>query len=194
MSDAGHRVFVAVPLDAALGRAVEEVERKLEAAGATLRWIAVGNLHFTLRFLGQISAAELVRVRRAAREAAQDTASFRIHLAGVGAFPSARRPQVLWVGVREGAEQLRHLARRLDDSLARERFPKEPRAFQPHLTLARLKDSRQATSLEPSVASLAGIEVGGQSVGSIVVMESHLRPSGALYVPVEEVPLSTYEK
>lgn len=194
MTDAGHRIFIAVPLDAALGRAVEEVERKLETAGAALRWIAAKNLHFTLRFLGMISAAELLRVRRAAHEAVLDTAPFAIRLAGVGAFPSARRPQVVWVGVTEGEEQLRHLARRLDDTLARERFPKEPREFHPHLTLARVKDPHRATSVEPAIASLAGVEVGRQQVESIVVMESHLRPAGALYAPVEEVPLSTHEK
>jgi 2'-5' RNA ligase len=194
MTDAGHRIFIAVPLDAALRRAVEAVERQMEAAGARLRWITSENLHFTLRFLGHISEAELVRARRAAREAVEGTGPFRIRLAGVGAFPSARRPQVVWVGVTEGEEQLRDLARRLDDMLARERFPKEPRVFQAHLTLARIRDSRPAMSLEAVIASLAGVEVGGQAVESITVMESRLRPSGALYIPVEEVPLSSHEK
>lgn len=194
MRDAGHRIFIAVPLDAALRGAVEDVERKLETAGAALRWIAAENLHFTLRFLGQISAAELLRVRRAVRAAVLDTERFEIRLAGVGAFPSPRRPQVVWVGITEGEEQLGQLARRLDDALAKERFPKEPRAYHPHLTLARVKDPQRAGSVEPAIASLTGVEVGKQGVASIVVMESRLRPSGALYVPVEEVPLSTHEK
>jgi 2'-5' RNA ligase len=194
MTDGGHRIFIAVPLEAALRSAIEAVERRMEAAGAMLRWITPENLHFTLRFLGHISEAELLRARRAAREAVQGTAPFQIRLAGLGAFPSARRPQVVWVGVSEGEEQLRNLSRRLDDALARERFAKDPRAFQPHLTLARVRDSRRASPLEAAIASLTGVEVGGQSIESIVVMESRLRPSGALYIPVEEVPLSTHEK
>jgi len=194
MTDGGHRIFIAVPLGAALRGAVRTLEQRLEAAGVALKWIEPQNLHFTLRFLGQISPAQLARVRRATREGVREAEAFRISLAGIGAFPSARRPQVVWVGVAAGVEQLRDLARRLDDSLARERFPKEPRPFQPHLTLARIREPGRATSLEASIAPLAGVEVGEQDIRWVTVMESHLRPSGALYVPVEEVRLSTHEK
>ena len=194
MTDAGHRIFIAVPLDPALRNAVGALERQLEAVGVALRWIKPENLHFTLRFLGQISPAQLSRARRAARETAEGTETFRIRLAGLGVFPSVRRPQVVWAGVTEGEERLRDLARRLDDTLARQRFPKEPRSFQAHLTLARIKGPGQLPSLEAAMASLEGVEVGEQAVSSLVVMESLLRPSGALYVPVEEVPLSPHEK
>jgi len=194
MSDAGHRVFIAVPLEPALRDAVAAVERRLEAAGVALKWINPENLHFTLRFLGHISPAQLTRARRAARDAAEDTEGFRIRLAGLGAFPSVRRPQVVWIGVSEGEQELKDLARRLDDSLAKQRFPKEPRSFHPHLTLARIRDPGRAPALEAAMASLEGVDIAEQGVASLLVMESHLRPSGALYVPVEEVPLSTHEK
>jgi len=194
MNDAGHRIFIAVPLDPVLRSAVAALERQLEGAGIVLRWIKPENLHFTLRFLGQISPAQLSRARRAAREAVESTGEFRIRLAGLGAFPSTRRPQVVWVGVREGAEQLKDLAERLDDALARQRFPKEPRSFQAHLTIARIKEPGRSASLEAAMASLVGVDVGEQAVTSVIVMESHLRPSGALHVPVEEVPLPTHEK
>lgn len=194
MNDAGHRIFIAVPLAPALRDAVGTLEQQLESAGVALRWIKPENLHFTLRFLGHISPAQLVRARRATREAVESTGAFRIRLAGLGAFPSVRRPQVVWVGVTEGEEQLRDLARRLDDTLARQRFPKEPRSFQAHLTLARIKGPGRPPSLEAAISSLEGVDVGEQGVSSLVVMESLLRASGALYVPVEEVPLSTHEK
>jgi len=194
MTDGGHRIFIAVPLDPVLHGAVAVLERQLESAGVVLRWINPESLHFTLRFLGQISTAQLARARRAAREAVEAAGAFRIRLAGLGAFPSARRPQVVWVGVTDGEEKLQDLARRLDDTLARQRFPKKPRSFQPHLTLARIRDPGRAPSLEAAMTSLGHVEVGEQGVSSLVVMESLLRPSGALYVPVEEVRLSTYEK
>ena len=194
MTDAGHRIFIAVPLDPPLRHAMGALERQLEAAGVVLKWIRPENLHFTLRFLGQVSPPQLSRARRAAREAADGVEPFRIRLAGLGAFPSVRRPQVVWVGVTEGGEQLMDLARRLDDAFARQRFPKEPRSFQAHLTLARIREPGRSPSLEGAMASLAGVDIGEQDVTSVIVMESHLRPSGAIYVPVEEVPLSTHEK
>lgn len=190
----GHRIFVAVPLAPPLREAIGDLERRLQAAGARLRWIRPENLHFTLRFLGQISDAQLSRARTAAREAAGDVGAFSIVLAGVGAYPSPRRPQVIWVGVREGAEALRALAERLDDRLARQRFPREPREFQGHLTLARLREHRLWPDVSRAIA-LHEMEVLGRlDVASLVVMESLLRPQGALYTPVEEVPLLHHEK
>lgn len=194
MTETGHRIFVAVAVHPALREAVRTLERRLEEAGVTPRWIVPENLHFTLRFLGRISPAQLTRVRRAAQDAAAETAPFRISLSGVGAFPTTRRPRVVWVGITEGADAMKTLANRLDDALARQRFPKESRPLQPHLTLARIRDPRQADGLEAAAASLGALEVGRQDVTSIAVVESHLRPSGALYVPVEEVPLSSHEK
>jgi 2'-5' RNA ligase len=194
MTETGHRIFVAVALHPALREAVRGLERRLEEAGVTPRWITPENLHFTLRFLGRISSAQLTRVQRAAREAAAGIAPFRISLSGVGAFPTMRSPRVVWVGIAEGAAALKELARRLDEALARQRFPKEPRSLQPHLTLARIRDPRQAGGLGAAAASLGAFELGWQDVTSILVVESHLRPSGAFYVPVEEVPLSSHEK
>ena len=194
MNGGGHRIFIAVPLDHALARAVETAERQLEAAGVVLKWIAPDNLHLTLRFLGEISPPQLTRARRAARAAVEGVEAFQIRITGIGAFPTVRRPRVVWVGVAEGAEKLVDLAHRLDDALARERFPKESRAFHPHLTLARIKGAGRSPALEAAIGPLGALEVGRQWVKSLVVLESHLRPSGALYIPVEEVPLSTHEK
>lgn len=189
-----HRIFVAVALDAPLREAITDLERRLEDAGARLRWVKPDNLHFTLRFLGHISDAQLNRVKTATREAAEGVTAFGIGLAGVGAFPNARRPKVVWVGIGEGADTLRDLAARLDDTLARQRFPKEPRGFQPHLTLARVKEPRLWGDVGPTLGQFEGVEVGRQEVRSLMVMESLLRPQGAIYTQVEEVPLSPYEK
>ncbi|HEU4798156.1 MAG TPA: RNA 2',3'-cyclic phosphodiesterase [bacterium] len=189
-----HRIFVAVELEAPLRQAITDLERRLEDAGARLRWVKPENLHFTLRFLGHISEAQLNRVKTATREAAQGVAPFRISLGGLGAFPNARRPQVIWVGIGEGGDTLRDLAARLDDTLARQRFPKEPRGFQPHLTLARVKEPRLSGDIGPVLGRFERVEVGEQEVRSLVVMESLLRPQGAIYTQVEEVTLSPYEK
>lgn len=194
MTEGTHRIFVAVALDPALRAAVLALERRLEDAGARLRWVEVENLHFTLRFLGQLSEPQLDRVRRTVRDASAGSAAFRIRLAGIGAFPNPRRPQVVWAGIREGAEAMEDLARRLDDALARERFPREPRGFTPHLTLARVKDARLWGDLSRVLPVFEAEEVGAQDVRSLLVMESLLRPQGPIYTPVEEVQLSTYEK
>ncbi len=190
----GHRIFIAVPLHPPLLAAIGDLEHRLEAAGIRLRWIRPENLHLTLRFLGEISEEQVSQVRLAAREAVAGFDAFPVVLAGVGAFPNPHRPQVVWVGVREGAERLRALAERLDDRLALQDFPREPRAFRAHLTLARVREQRLGPDPGRAMALFEGEEVGRQQVNSLLVVESLLRPQGPFYVPVEEVRLLDHEK
>ncbi len=184
-----HRIFIAVELAADLRERIGALERDLERAGARLRWISPENLHFTVRFLGEITPAQLAQVRLATREAASASAPFRLALHGIGAFPSLQRPQVIWVGVREGSEALAALSARLDAALARHRFPPEQRPFVAHLTLARVRDRRVWGDLVRAVSGFREAAVGTQEVRCLAVMESHLHPGGARYTRVEEVPL-----
>ncbi len=186
---ARHRIFIAVGLDPGLRHQIVAVEQNLEAAGAPLRWIPVENLHFTVRFLGEITIAQLAQVKLAVREVAAATSSFRLSLRGVGAFPSLRRPQVIWVGVAEGSEELAAVSVRLDEVLARERFPREDRPFVAHLTLTRVRGRRLWGDLVRSLSGFQETPVGDQEVRSLDVMESHIRPGGARYTRLEEVPL-----
>lgn len=187
------RIFVAVPIDPALHEAVRTLERRIEAAGARLRWVRPENLHFTVRFLGPIEETELEQVRQAARRCAE-MEQFRITLGGVGAFPSPRRPQVIWLGVREGAGEMGELAARLDGALAAVGFAREDGVFTPHLTLARVKEAGSKEGLSRLLRSFQEEEVGEQAVTSLLVMESLLRPQGAVYTQVEEVRLAHHEK
>ena len=183
------RIFVAVALAPALRRAVADLEPRLGAAGHSLRWVPPHNLHFTLKFLGEITAAQLAKVSAVTRTVGAGAQSFAITLADVGAFPSPRRPQVVWVGVAGGADHLSALAGDLDTVLHRMKFPKEPRPFRPHLTVARVKRSGPAPDLTELLGSLGGIVLGTQQVTALLVMESILHPSGAVYRQVDEVRL-----
>ena len=181
------RIFVAVALAPALLAAVSGMRARLAEAESTLRWVPPENLHFTLKFLGGITPPQLAGVVAAAREVAARTQRFSIMLAGLGAFPSARRPRVVWVGVSSGADHLVALAEHLDVVLRPAHASREDRPFRPHLTIARVRDAAPVRDLSKEIDALRELEWGSQTVGAIRVMESHLRPSGAIYQPVEEV-------
>ncbi len=190
MSAAGQlRVFVAVPLDPDLRDVAGGLRRRLNSAAAALRWVPPGNLHLTLKFLGEIAEGRVDSVTDAVREVARRTRPFAITLAGLGAFPSTRRPQVVWVAVEEGADDLVALARDLDAALYRLKFPRERRPFRAHLTVARAKHAGRVPDLSGSVSGLGMVAVGTQAVDTLVVMESQLHPAGAIYRPIEEVGL-----
>ena len=191
MADTGtrHRIFIAIELDRGLRGEIEDLEARLTQAGTGLRWIRGENLHFTVRFLGEITPAQVAQVKLATREVAAAMPPFRLALGGIGAFPSLQRPQVIWVGVQEGSEELAALSPRLNAVLARHRFPPEDRPFVAHLTLARVRDRRVWGDLVRAVSGFREVRVGAQEVRSLAIMESHLQPRGARYTRVEEVPL-----
>ncbi len=187
-----HRTFIAVDLDPPLRDATVTVERDLETAGARVKWIRPGNLHFTLKFLGEIAPAQVARARIATREVAAATAPFRITLSSLGAFPSLRQPQVIWIGVSEGREELESLAARLDKALGKLRFPLERRRFRPHLTLARIRDVRAWGDLVRALERFRDVSLGSQEVGAMTVYESRLSLQGSTYTSLEEVPLGEH--
>ena len=183
------RVFVAVALAPALREAIGGARSRLNSAGSALRWVPPDNLHFTLKFLGEIAEARVAGIADAAREVAGRTGRFEITLAGLGAFPSPRRPQVVWVGVGDGADRLVALAGDLDTALYRLKFPREHRPFQPHLTVARVRRAGPVPDLSGPLDGLATLVLGSQPVDALLVMESTLNPSGATYRPVDTVRL-----
>ncbi|MGH2406205.1 MAG: RNA 2',3'-cyclic phosphodiesterase, partial [bacterium] len=185
-----HRAFVAVELDAALQRVVADLQERMRASGARLRWVKPHNVHYTLRFLGEIPAAQLARAVVAVREAARTAAPFGVTVAGLGAFPNFDRPQVVWLGSREGAEEFHRLAAHLEASLARQGFAPEPRPFRAHRTLGRAKDDRQWGDLVRALQRFRDQEIGHQEVRTLTVMESRLTSEGPIYTPREQVPLN----
>ncbi|MBI3975904.1 MAG: RNA 2',3'-cyclic phosphodiesterase [Armatimonadetes bacterium] len=189
VSGVRRRIFIAVDLDPPLRDAILHLEERLREAGAPLRWIPPENLHFTVRFLGEIAPAQLALVRRVTREVASAASPFRLVLEGVGAFPSVQRPQVVWVGVREGSEELALISSRLDAALARHGFPREDRPFVAHLTITRLKHDRRWAEVVRALSGFREVPVGSQQVTLLSIVESHLNPRGARYTRVEEVPL-----
>lgn len=182
-----HRTFIAVELSEETRRRVAELQGQMRASGARLRWVKPKNLHFTLRFLGELPVAQVARAVVAVREAVKTATPFAVTIAGLGAFPTFERPQVVWVGSREGAEALEALAARIDMFLSRERFPMNSRRFRPHLTLGRSRDERQWGDLVRTLHRFREAVIGEERIDAVTVMESRLTPDGPVYTPREQV-------
>jgi RNA 2',3'-cyclic 3'-phosphodiesterase len=146
--------------------------------------------HLTLRFLGEVDPAGLERVIAVIPPAVAPVAPFDLGLGDVGAFPSAERPRVVWRGVREGADEVRRLARDVTGALARVGWPPEPGEFVPHMTLFRVRsprDRRRAADLLEGRTPLAAVPV--IRVRAVALKESRLGTRGAVHRVVREFPL-----
>lgn len=133
------------------------------------------NVHLTLKFLGDVRAENLDGIRAALGELCARYAPFDAALAELGAFPSARRAKILWIGVGTGSDRLCSLAADIDDALAPLGFETEKRPYVPHLTLGRVRGRPMNLDL-PS-----GVEGSGFRVGRIELMKSTLSAEGVNY-------------
>ncbi len=179
------RAFIAIDLPAEIQQALEQVSDQLKGQlGRTLvRWVPVKNIHLTLKFFGDVSLANLEVLEGILKTEVATCAPFDVSISKLGAFPSTRRPRVIWVGVEEQGV-LGRLQHSLDEATTRLGYKPEERGFSPHLTLGRI--SRNASTAEVGrvgqviEASKVG-HLGTVQVRTVYLYRSDLQPTGAVY-------------
>lgn len=172
------RLFIAIPLPAPTRAAMYEAAGPLRAAAPALRWIPAARLHLTVKFLGDTPDDVLPSLEEALRAATGNHGEVPLVVRGAGAFPTLRRPRVVWMGV-DPSPRLELLHHDVEAACASLGFPVEGRAFRPHITLARVKaplDPRTARALARAVGDLAFEDEG--VVSSLDLMQSTLTPQG----------------
>jgi 2'-5' RNA ligase len=185
------RIFVCVEAPDSIRHELRKVQELLPS-GETLRLTNPDQIHLTLRFLGDLTQPEVALVTEAASAAARATRPFSISMGGMGAFPNSRRPNVIWVGVDSGRDELQALHRRLETELVKQGFGREAKPFTAHLTLARVKQRAACEEIKPIQGVLAGS--GWHStrptwpVAEVVVMESALGRKGAVHTTLSRHP------
>ena len=110
-------------------------------------------------------------------------------LRNIGVFPNPRSPRVLWVGIECGPE-LGNLARKADEALAPLDFEREKRAFSPHITLARFKETTKTSSLCSALPE-SNPSFGTMTAREFHLYESKLSPKGSSYFKVASFALSS---
>lgn len=181
------RTFIALELSDALKEGILSLVADLKDQGVRASWARSSTMHLTLRFLGDVEETLVRDVVEAVRASARTVPEFAIATSSVGAFPSPRRPRVLWVGV-EATSELYELQEALERELAARGFPRERRRFHPHVTVGRLREqgvgdlSALLGALDPPRETVA--------VRDVMVMKSTLAPGGARHERLACVPLS----
>jgi 2'-5' RNA ligase len=151
--------------------------------------VAAGNLHLTVKFLGQVDEGRSEAIIGALTRSVAGVGAFDTEVVGLGAFPSAARPRVVWAGVTVGASAMGDLARRVDDALAALGFSREARPFSPHITLGRVRRPERAPALTEALRGAAGRPFGRLRVARTSLMRSELSPRGARYTELAAASL-----
>jgi RNA 2',3'-cyclic 3'-phosphodiesterase len=189
------RLFLGVELSEAVTAATAAIADDLRgrfataAPGASLRWVPVDNLHVTVWFLGDVlepRAAELVDVLRPAL----GMAPFTLRVAGGGLFPQSGAPRVVWLALAEGRRELIEVYDRLRPRLVSQGFAPEKRPYDPHLTIARVKEvPRQEVAAVKRILAETGANAGECRVDAVTLFKSRTLPDGARYERLLRVPL-----
>ncbi|HHW43660.1 RNA 2',3'-cyclic phosphodiesterase [Desulfofundulus thermobenzoicus] len=188
------RLFWAINLPENLKEHFFQIQLQLKTSRADAKWVEKENLHLTMQFLGDVETWRVNGLISAATGVLCGRGAFSVQMGGLGFFPHIRRPRVLWMGVREGADRLQFLYAALGSAMATQGFPPGGQAFSPHLTLARLRSDRGVAELIDKVRSLAGLPAITCPVTSVDLMSSQLYRTGPVYTPLAHISLGRSSK
>jgi 2'-5' RNA ligase len=191
------RAFLAVNLDRKVKEELAQIQEELKRKIKGIRWVNAQLLHITLRFLGEIDDDLVAMMEDSLKELGEKTASFRVSLARLGAFPSKKEPRVIWIGMDEGTTELSSLTKEIEENL-KNLHPSHPsfynkdnsgkikrEKFLPHLTIGR-RNRNEAFEADASIFNERWECRNRLHVESFHLIRSILRPTGPLYTPLRE--------
>ena len=188
------RAFIAIEISPEIRSGLEKTAGTLkrQLSGLPVKWVSVGNIHLTLKFLGDVSINNLEVLKEMLRSQAASHHSFEIQVGQLGVFPSLRRPQVIWVGLQAPAELL-DLQKGIEAEASHFGYAPEERGFSPHLTLGRVArnaNNDERRRIGEVIGSSKLGQLGTQSVQSVNLYQSDLQPAGAVYTCLFKAGLS----
>ncbi|MGE0824109.1 MAG: RNA 2',3'-cyclic phosphodiesterase [Candidatus Binatia bacterium] len=181
------RAFVAVNLAPVISEEIAKIQFALKAAQGDIRWVRIEGLHLTLKFLGDITREQVAPILTALREALHDRSPFPVWAQGLGAFPNVQRPKVLWAGLL--GDDLKEVQAAVETALVPLDFPRDERAFTPHLTLGRVRSLRGWPRVLAEFKRYEQVRFGESEIDRVTLYQSDLRPEGAVYTVLGTVPL-----
>jgi RNA 2',3'-cyclic 3'-phosphodiesterase len=183
------RTFIAIPLPKECQALLGQMQECLRACNADVRWVAIPSIHLTLKFLGEVDPAVIPALGTALTESSGSERSFELRLHGLGCFPHARNPRVVWCGIDGETENLLHLQQTVETACAKFGFAPEERSFRPHLTLGRVQGRRNIQPLTERIE--AGFDTSCVfQADRFHVYKSSLKPQGAEYTVVNTISLN----
>lgn len=187
------RAFIAIEIPSGIHQAIEKMTAPIRAAlnASLVRWVPAENVHLTLKFLGDVSPANLELLEQMLIVEVSQHRVFEMEFRGLGAFPSPKRPRVIWIGIQApaGLDALQH---GIEAATATLGYPDEQRPFSPHLTIGRVKQNVGSVGMQQIRSALEETKVdslGTTQVNAIHLFKSDLKPTGAVYTRLFSAPL-----
>jgi len=187
------RAFIAADISDEVRGRMGQLLGKLKRTESGVKWSRLNSIHLTLRFLGNIFASQVDVAAEAMAEAVMGIDPVTVEVAGWGTFPEGKRPRVIWLGLKKGADGLREVFDGLEKALIARGLGPADKKFSPHLTLGRVKTGERLNQALRVMESEARGSFGEYEVDRIRLIQSRLNPAGAEYTLLRETILPTGE-
>ena len=199
--DTHPRLFLAVPLPAPVTEKVTTLTQSLAQEGWPVRWTTSGNAHITLHFLGETEPERARLLQMAIGPVVAEQPGFDLRTADLGVFPTMKRPRIIWLGVYGPTHRLETLRDAIGTLLDEFEFELQEREFHPHITLGRVRNTRdisvrnlptqirtriEAAAASGEVTSKAPLPI---PVREVLLVRSHLSQEGPRYETLASYPL-----
>lgn len=181
-------MFVAIELDESVRSALSAVGAKIAPACRGVRWIPAGQLHLTVKFLGEVPDADVVGTAAAVKRGASKSRLFDMEISGCGCFPPRGPVRIVWAGAHDASGTLLQTVASIEEELAIIGFEKERRPFSSHVTIGRVRSDQSNGGIRAAIQA-ANYKPVEQPVRSVTLMSSVLSPKGPAYAPVQTVGL-----
>ena len=184
------RSFIALNLNPEIKEYLTSFQASLNVPDTKIKWVKKNNLHLTMKFLGDISLEQAGLIKLALKEISSRYSPFIIKISSnIGIFPTYKIPRIIWVGIKEGANQLNKLYNSIETILYNEGFPRENKEYSSHITIGRVKFIKDKDNFIQILKRTEIRNLLSQEVKSIDLMGSKLTPNGPIYNIKAKFPL-----
>jgi 2'-5' RNA ligase len=182
------RTFICLELPANIQEIIEKnAIALLRETGASCSWVKPGNIHLTLKFLGDVPVKMIPKISERVEDVISGYSAMRFSPGKVGTF-GGRIPRIVWVGLDGDAEMLVSLAGDVDRALSQIGFEKEKKLLSPHLTIGRVRNPGGSDKLVFKSKEII-LPKEDFIFDKVTVMQSVLSPGGSIYTPLKEFEL-----
>lgn len=182
------RLFVAITLDETIKENLISIQELIQKYQPDVKFVETENIHLTLRFLGEISEDILPRIFEVL-SITNDYHCFEMELRNIGAFPSVKKPRVIWIGCEDRTATLNKLYQALESGFRAIGLQPDDKGFSAHITLARDKFPKPNNNFEALANKYANKSFGIQMVKQITLFQSTLTSNGPIYTNIRDFKL-----
>jgi len=182
------RLFLAVDITpgATLLDAYDHIRHTL--AKERINWVRNDQMHLTLSFLGDTGEHIIPDLVSGIGICLKPCNPFKLKLAKLGIFRNFHDPRVVWIGC-ESEKEFQDIKTATDRVIESFGYKADRRPFAPHLTLGRIKTVQHPDHLSQLIDEYKNISFQTETIGRIVLYESHLTTEGPQYKSIEKFRL-----